>query len=296
MVRRDGSRVRCFTRNGNDWSDRFPAIVETASHLRATSFLIDGEAVIVRDDGMPDFHALRSQHRGHEAVLVAFDLIEHDGEDLRDLPLIERKQRLARLIGRTKNRRAIQYSEHLTGNGASVLRLRLPDGAGRHRIQAGGRAVSQRAVQGRGSSRRTRRARRCGGNARRNGVRPAHGHQMHELGSIDVMRLDQTLGQSRHVACASSCMSMRTSLEEGIKLHRFAGIFPEQFLTEAGRHREAVVAADQRMVIRCFRDDLAGFVHDVSHVPPPIQRAGIDRALVQAMQPNNGTLRASSCM
>ncbi len=92
--------------------------------------------------------------------------------------------------------------------------------------------------------------------------------------SIDVMRLDRTLGQSRYVACASSCISMRTSLEEGIKLHRFAGIFPEQFSTEAGRHREAVVAADQRMVIRCFRDDLAHFVHDASHVPPPIQRAG----------------------
>ena len=52
-------------------------------------------------------------------------------------------------------------------------------------------------------------------------------------------------------------------------------MFPEQFLTEAGRQREAVVAADQRMVIRCSRDDLAGFVHDVSHVPPPIQRAGL---------------------
>src|SRR4029079_10012732 len=99
-------------------------------------------------------------------------------------------------------------------------------------------------------SRRTRRARQCAGGARRNGAR----------------RLDQTLGLSRHVACASGCMSMRTSLEEGIKLHRFAGIFPEQFLTEGGRHREAVVAADQRMVIRYFRDDLAGFVHDVSHV------------------------------
>ena len=48
---------------------------------------------------------------------------------------------------------------------------------------------------------------------------------------------------------------MRTSLEEGIKLHRFAGIFPEQSLTEAGRHREVVVAADQRMVIRCYGDD-----------------------------------------
>jgi len=68
---------------------------------------------------------------------------------------------------------------------------------------------------------------------------------------------------------------MRTSLEEGIKLHRFAGIFPEQFSTEAGRHRETVVAADQRMVIRCLRDHLAHFVNDVSHVPPPIQRTGL---------------------
>jgi len=92
---------------------------------------------------------------------------------------------------------------------------------------------------------------------------------------------------------------MRTSLEVGIKVHRFAGIFPEQFLTEAGRHREAVVAPDQRMVIRCFRDDLAGFVHDVSHVPPPIQCAGfvdapIDRALVQAMYPKPGSAIGSS--
>ena len=122
MVRRDGSRiVRCFTRNGSDWTDRFPAIVETATQLRATSFLIDGEAVIIGDDGTPDFRALRSQHRDHEAVLVAFDLLERDGEDLRDLPLIERKRRLGRLIGKTKNRRAIQYGEHLKGNGASVL-------------------------------------------------------------------------------------------------------------------------------------------------------------------------------
>ena len=60
---------------------------------------------------------------------------------------------------------------------------------------------------------------------------------------------------------------MRTSLEEGIKLHGFASIFPEQFFTEAGRHCEAVVAADQRMVICCFGDDLADFVHDVSHAP-----------------------------
>jgi bifunctional non-homologous end joining protein LigD len=92
MVRRDGSRVRCFTRNGHDWADRFPAIVDAAHRIKATSFLIDGEAVIARDDGTPDFHALRSRRRGSEAVLI-----ERDGDDLRDLPLIERKLRLAKL-------------------------------------------------------------------------------------------------------------------------------------------------------------------------------------------------------
>src|SRR4029077_12847857 len=113
MVRRDGERVRCFTRNGHDWADRFPAIVEAADRIRAQSFLIDGEAVIARDDGTPDFHALRSKRRGSEAVLFAFDLIEHDDDDLRGLPLIERKRRLAELIGKAK-RRSIRFTEHLT--------------------------------------------------------------------------------------------------------------------------------------------------------------------------------------
>jgi len=104
MVRRDGARVRCFTRNGHDWADRFPAIVDAALRIKATSFLMDGEAVIARDDGTPDFHALRSKRRGHEAVLFAFDLIEHDGDDLRDLPLLERKRRLKKLLGRATYR------------------------------------------------------------------------------------------------------------------------------------------------------------------------------------------------
>src|SRR6476661_4057769 len=88
MVRRDDQRVRCYTKGGHDWADRFPAIVAAALRIKATSFLIDGEAVIARDDGMPDFRALRSQRRGHEVVLFAFDLIGHDGVDLCGLPLI----------------------------------------------------------------------------------------------------------------------------------------------------------------------------------------------------------------
>jgi hypothetical protein len=56
-------------------------------------------------------------------------------------------------------------------------------------------------------------------------------------------------------------------MHQGVKLHWFAGVLPEQFLTEAARHYDAVVAADQGTVLRCLGDDLAVFVHDVSHVP-----------------------------
>jgi bifunctional non-homologous end joining protein LigD len=120
MVRRDGARVRCFTRNGHDWADRFPAIVEAALRIQASSFMLDGEAVVVSDDGRPDFHALRTRRTGHAVVLYAFDLIEHDGDDLRKLPLIERKWRLFKLIGKSQ-RRAIRFVEHLTGDGPTVF-------------------------------------------------------------------------------------------------------------------------------------------------------------------------------
>ncbi len=51
MVHWDGDRVRCFTKNGHDWADRFPSIVEAARGFTNTTFLIDGEAVITCDDG-----------------------------------------------------------------------------------------------------------------------------------------------------------------------------------------------------------------------------------------------------
>jgi bifunctional non-homologous end joining protein LigD len=120
MVRKDGERIRCFTKGGYDWADRFPAIADAALRIKAASFLIDGEAAILHEDSTPDFHALRSRRRGHAAMLFAFDLIEHDGEDLRRLPLIDRKRRLAKLLGRAK-RRSIQYVGHITDDGPTVF-------------------------------------------------------------------------------------------------------------------------------------------------------------------------------
>ena len=77
--------------------------------------------MIARADGLPDFRALRSRERGNEAVLFAFDLIELDGADLRELPLLDRKRRLARLIGRYPSDAAIRLVEHLAGDGPTVF-------------------------------------------------------------------------------------------------------------------------------------------------------------------------------
>ena len=76
-------------------------------------------------------------------MLYAFDLIEQDGDDLRDLPLIERKQRLKKLIG--KARHAILFTEHLIGDGAAMFR-HVRHGAGGH-CRSGRTRVSQRAVK-----------------------------------------------------------------------------------------------------------------------------------------------------
>ena len=120
LVRRDDGRIRCFTRNGHDWADRFPSIVGAALGINAHSFLLDGEVVILREDGSSNFNALRSKQRGEETVLFAFDLIELNGEDMREVLLIERKRRLAKLIGKTQ-RHAIRYNGHLKHDGPTVF-------------------------------------------------------------------------------------------------------------------------------------------------------------------------------
>jgi bifunctional non-homologous end joining protein LigD len=119
QVRREGDAVRLFTRRGYDWSGRYPAIVLTAMQLRAMSFTLDGEAVVCGPDGVAIFDALHRRGIVSEAMLYAFDLLELDGEDLRGLPLGDRKKRLARLLG--KRRLGIVLSEHTDEDGATIF-------------------------------------------------------------------------------------------------------------------------------------------------------------------------------
>jgi bifunctional non-homologous end joining protein LigD len=97
-VERDGARVRLITRNGYDWTKRFPWIVAAALKNRSKQFVVDGEAVTLGIDGISDFNALHSNRQNGEVQLYAFDVMAMDGEDLRDLPLSMRKTNLARLL------------------------------------------------------------------------------------------------------------------------------------------------------------------------------------------------------
>jgi bifunctional non-homologous end joining protein LigD len=100
IVQRNGSRVRLFTRNGHDWTARYPLIVEAALKNRTASFVLDGEAVLLSVNGISDFNGLHSRKHDDEVQLYAFDILALDGNDLRDLPLHLRKNNLARLLAR----------------------------------------------------------------------------------------------------------------------------------------------------------------------------------------------------
>jgi bifunctional non-homologous end joining protein LigD len=94
----DGKRVRFFTRNGHDRSDRYPLITEAALRNRNASFVLDGEAVLLGVDGISDFNGLHSRKHDDEVQFSAFDILVSDGDDLRKFPL--NMANLSRLLAR----------------------------------------------------------------------------------------------------------------------------------------------------------------------------------------------------
>jgi ATP-dependent DNA ligase len=100
IVIREDKRVRLITRNGHDWSGRYPWIVESALKNQQKHFVLDGEAVVLGVEGIPDFNARHSRQHDEEVQLYAFDILALDSEDIRNLPLTMRKTNLARLLSR----------------------------------------------------------------------------------------------------------------------------------------------------------------------------------------------------
>jgi bifunctional non-homologous end joining protein LigD len=114
------------TRTGLDWTAKFTAIAKAATRL--PDAIIDGEIVALSKTGDPDFSELQtalSDGSTDELVFFAFDLLFSDGDDLRQLPLFERKKRLRKILGkRTKAKRSpIRYVEHFNQTGSESCAL-----------------------------------------------------------------------------------------------------------------------------------------------------------------------------
>jgi bifunctional non-homologous end joining protein LigD len=119
----DAGNVRIHTRRGLDWTPRMPGIAQALSHLKLRSAVLDGEAIQGGRDGTPDFfalHAALAKRSAPDAILMLFDLLYLDGEDLRESPLTERRNMLLSLLRRPPPQ--LRFSHGLAGDGPVAFR------------------------------------------------------------------------------------------------------------------------------------------------------------------------------
>jgi bifunctional non-homologous end joining protein LigD len=133
-VHLDHGKVRILTRGGHDWTDRFPAISEAAKSLGVGSAILDGEAVVLDEEGKSDFNMLQQTLGGRggkkisdASILMVFDLLYFDGHDLTKTDLASRRHLLEGIVpsGATG---PIQLSEAIEGDGESIFRAACEHG------------------------------------------------------------------------------------------------------------------------------------------------------------------------
>lgn len=119
----DRGRVTLITRNGNDWTAKFPAIVKELGELPVKSAVLDGELVALGDNGKTDFQLLQNSIKGMadaELVYYLFDLLYLDGYSVKASDLLQRKALLNEMLGRASQLSLLRYSEHFAQQGEQV--------------------------------------------------------------------------------------------------------------------------------------------------------------------------------
>ena len=123
LCRIEDGGVRVITRNGKDWTDRFPGVGEALGELDVESALVDGEVVVLDRQGVSSFQMLQnslSGARAGEPLLYVFDLLHLDGYDLTGSPIEQRKRALGPLVERAASDR-LRFSDHVVGQGPAFL-------------------------------------------------------------------------------------------------------------------------------------------------------------------------------
>jgi bifunctional non-homologous end joining protein LigD len=117
-------RVSLLTRKGLDWTHRMPTLARAAEQLPCESAVLDGETVVLDEKGATSFADLQAAFQEGAKVSLtyfAFDLLHLDGHNLRDLPLLERKELLATLLAGLDDDALIRFSEHFAADGKKVF-------------------------------------------------------------------------------------------------------------------------------------------------------------------------------
>ncbi|TLX12170.1 non-homologous end-joining DNA ligase [Rhizobium sp. MHM7A] len=133
-VYKEPSGIRILTRGGHDWTDRFPAIAAEARRLPVSTAILDGEAIVLDEQGRSDFGKLQRSLGGRggnrasrDAILMAFDLIYFDGHDIRATELSSRRHLLEGLVP-AGGEEAIRLSEEIEADGDTLLRIACEHG------------------------------------------------------------------------------------------------------------------------------------------------------------------------
>ena len=123
LSRIEGNKIQLFTRNGNDWTHKLTALADELKKLGWASGWLDGEIVVLNDQGIPDFQALQNafDHATTQSIVYyIFDVPFYGGFDLRTVPLLERKEFLRTLLDKSSSA-AIRFSDTFTVGGHDVL-------------------------------------------------------------------------------------------------------------------------------------------------------------------------------
>ena len=117
-------KARFWSRNGKDWTEKFPNLVQALKNFPATTAILDGEVVVFDRAGRTSFQKLQqAMGKGGKSAFVfeMFDLIYLEGYSLTQTPLTERKRVLEQLLASAKSKGQLRYSDHVQGNGAQFF-------------------------------------------------------------------------------------------------------------------------------------------------------------------------------
>jgi bifunctional non-homologous end joining protein LigD len=118
-------KVRLYTRSGLDWTHRMPLIAREVGRLSVQGAILDGEVVVLAEDGQSSFARLQAafeEGAAHPLTYFVFDLLHLNGHDLRQQPLTARKEILARMLDSLPEHETVRYGQHIQTEGGPIFK------------------------------------------------------------------------------------------------------------------------------------------------------------------------------